>query len=282
VLIQERLGALLAVALASALTSDAAFAVDPFEIQVYDGTANAPGVPGLELHANCVASGRTTADPPELPQDRQTHLTLEPSLGVLPWWEIGGYFQTALRKDGVFEYAGVKLRSKFVTPPNPASHVRLGVNLEASLLPARYDHDRWSAEVRPIAAWEDSFWLLAVNPIIDTPLTSDGGWAGPSLEPAGTVLRKVDDTLSFGLEYYGNLGPLAGLLPWREEEHYLYEVVNLLSVPGLELNAGVGEGLTAASNAFVVKAIVGYTWDRSEGRPSPGASHKSPNALSRR
>src|ERR1700734_3499182 len=74
-------------------------AVDPFEIQVYDGTANAPGVPGLELHVNTVPIGLTTAPSPEYPQNHQTHFTFEPSLGLFPWWELGGYFEMALRGD---------------------------------------------------------------------------------------------------------------------------------------------------------------------------------------
>src|SRR4051812_6941452 len=69
-------------------------AVDPFEIQVYDGTANPRGAPGLELHVNHVASGRKTAAPPELPPHGQSHFTLEPSFGVAPWCELGAYFQT--------------------------------------------------------------------------------------------------------------------------------------------------------------------------------------------
>ena len=105
------------VALCAVLLSSPAWAINPFEIQVYDGTANAPGVFGLELHVNYVANGLTTATSPELPQNHQTHFTLEPSYGLTPWWEIGGYFQTALRADGTFDYAGVKLRSKWVTPP---------------------------------------------------------------------------------------------------------------------------------------------------------------------
>ena len=59
-------------------------AVDPFEIQVYDGTASAPGTPGLELHANSVLRGQRSAPPPEAPSHHQTHLTLEPSFGLLP------------------------------------------------------------------------------------------------------------------------------------------------------------------------------------------------------
>src|SRR5436309_986551 len=68
-----------------------AHATDPFEIQVYDATANAPGVFGLELHVNSVIRG--LRDPglnpaPEIPQDRQTHFTFEPSIGVTDWWEL--------------------------------------------------------------------------------------------------------------------------------------------------------------------------------------------------
>src|ERR1700722_96602 len=126
--------ALFAVALV-ALSARTAAAVDPFEIQVYDGTANSPGSPGLELHVNRVFSGLTTAPPPELPQNGQTHFTLEPSLGITPFWELGGYFQTTLRADGTFDYAGVKLRSKFVTPKDWQPHLRLGLNVEVSLLP---------------------------------------------------------------------------------------------------------------------------------------------------
>jgi hypothetical protein len=41
------------------------------------------------------------------------------------------------------------------------------------------------------------------------------------------------------------------------QQHYLFEVLNLLRWPRIELNVGVGEGLTAASNPFVVKMILG-------------------------
>jgi len=243
-------------------------AVDPFEIQVYDGTANAPGSPGLEQHLNYVASGRRqVTDPPELSSAHQTHWTLEPSFGVLPFWELGGYFQTSLRPDGTFDYAGVKVRSKFVTPPSWDEHVRLGVNLELSLLPEHYDRDRWATEIRPIVAWENASWLFVANPIIDMSLAG-GGWSdGPTFQPATMALYKVGTVASFGLEYYGNFGPLSGFVPLRSQEHYIYEVANLLAISHFELNAGVGEGLTDGSNALVVKLIVGYVWEREPAAP---------------
>ena len=253
--------AALTAALAVLLLTRRASAVDPFEIQVYDGTANAPGVPGIELHVNRVFDGVRTADPPELPMHHQSHFTLEPSLGVLPFLELGAYLQTALNADGSFDYAGTKLRAKLVTPPGWDEHVRLGVNVELSLLPERYERSRWGGEIRPIAAWENERWLFAVNPILGVPLGPPDARDGPTFEPAAMAKVKVEELAAFGLEYYASLGPIAGPAPLSEQAHYLYEVIDLLAVPHFELNAGVGEGLTSGSNGFVAKMILGYVWE---------------------
>jgi hypothetical protein len=261
----QRMGVSSAWALFLLLGTRSAHAVDPFEIQVYDGTANAPGVPGLELHMNTVAVGLTTSpSPPEYPQNHQSHLTLEPSIGIFPWWELGGYFETTIRgEQGEFDYAGVKLRSKFVTPPNWSPYWRLGLNIEFSLLPQGYDRDRWGSELRPIVAFENKLFEIVVNPIVDSSLAGPDASAGPTFEPCLSAVYKMHDAVSFGFEYYTNLGPLSsGFLPLREQEHYLYEVFNLLSVKHYELNAGVGEGLTPGSNPLIVKVILGYEWEK--------------------
>jgi hypothetical protein len=244
------------------LVTRPARAVDPFEIQVYDGTANAPGVPGLELHVNNVTVGPKV--PPvtlEYPEAHETHFTLEPSLGLFSWWELGAYFQAALRGDAAFDYGGVKLRNKFVTPPGWDSHWRLGLNVEFSLLPQGFDQGRWGNELRPIIAWESARFLFVVNPIVDTAFAGPDYRAGPTFEPCLSAVVKIDEAVSVGVEYYANLGPFTGFLPWQEEEQYVYEVFNLLAVKRVELNVGIGEGLTDASNQLVLKTILGYTWD---------------------
>src|SRR5580698_2651730 len=251
--------------LSSALVAIDARAGDAFEIQVYDATANAPGVPGLELHLNYWPTVQRRSEAPEVPLNGQFHATLEPSLGVLPFWELGAYLQTALRADGELDWAGVKLRSKFVTPPGWRSHWRLGVNLELGYLPPAYDHDRWGLEIRPIAAWQDDYWLFAFNPILDQPLAGSDAASGPSFQPALKAARSVGP-IALGLEYYATIGPIASPLPLREQEHYLYEVLDVLSLPRIELSAGMGEGLTPASAGLVFKAIFGYTFERSATR----------------
>ena len=128
-----------ALALCTLLVAAPARAIDAFEIQVYDGTADAPGVPSLELHANRIMSGLGTAEPPLAPPDHQSHFTLESALGVAPFCELGAYLQSALLADGEFEYAGFKLRSKFVSPPGWHPHLRIGVNVELAFVPDRFE-----------------------------------------------------------------------------------------------------------------------------------------------
>jgi hypothetical protein len=249
----------LAVGAALAVAAPAARAVDPFEIQVYDGSINAPGVAGIELHANTIASGHRTAAPPELPPHHQSHFTLEPALGLTPWWEVGAYLQTSLQGGGDYRFAGVKLRSKFMWPSPPSERLRVGVNVEISRLPEAYDASRWGAEMRPIIGWTSARGkiALAFNPILDVSLA--GPDRTPAFEPALSAAYVIDNLLSVGIEYYADLGPIDGWLPIEEQEHYLFEVINVLAWKGVEINLGIGEGLTAGSNDFVAKTILGFS-----------------------
>jgi hypothetical protein len=235
-----------------------AAAIDAFEIQVYDGTADPPGASGGELHTNVVASGPREPVPGEIDRTHETHLTLEPSHGMTRIWEVGGYLQTAIGADGVARFAGVKLRSKFVTPPGWRPHARLGVNLEVSWLPARFDPDQWGGEIRPIAAWEDEHWLLAMNPILDFSFTGPALRDGPSFEPALEVKRKLaGGAVAVGLEYYAGLGPILAPLPGHEQQHTLFEAADV-AWSRLSVNVGLGLGLNSGSESLVVKAILGY------------------------
>src|SRR5262245_14960912 len=100
-----------------AFAPGAAAAVDPFEIQVYDGHAYAPGAAAVELHTNVMGAGPRSPEPGARNTAGELHLTAEPQIGVAPICELGAYLQTALGADGEYRFAGVKLRVKLVTPP---------------------------------------------------------------------------------------------------------------------------------------------------------------------
>ena len=241
-----------------ALVARRARALDAFEIQVYDGTANPAGAPGLELHVNHVFL------PLAPTANHGTSFTLEPSFGLFDFWELGAYLQnTHYGADGEFDYAGAKLRSKFVTPPGWYGRLRLGANFEFSISPRSYDPDRYGGELRPIAAWEDERWLENCGqPDFGSSRLrrATDSKQGPAFEPCAMAKRKIG-AVALGLEYYAGLGPIARPLPWNRQDEYLYETIDLLSLPAVEVDFGVGEGLSAASNALVAKLNIGYVWE---------------------
>jgi hypothetical protein len=241
-----------------------ATAVDRFEVQVYDGHTNAPGLASLENHVSFIGRGTRSAEPPVLPTHHQLHWTLEGALGVTRVWEPGIYFQTALLADGTVAYAGTKLRSKFTAAPLelPGAELRFAVNVEAAAVPERFEHDRWSVEVRPVAALDVGPLRLAVNPIFGVPVAKDGAADGPSFEPATSLKAALSGHAALGLEYYGSLGPVGALEPASGQQHYLYGVGDYALGKGLDLNIGAGGGLAGDSDAFVVKAILGIELGR--------------------
>ena len=64
--------------------------------------------------------------------------------------------------------------------------------------------------------------------------------------------------LTPAVEYYGDLKELPDLTPAQRQQHFIVPALNLNLLPRLELNLGVGIGLTRASNGTFVKSIIGW------------------------
>lgn len=256
---------LAAAALAATLAAPAG-AIDRFEIQVYEGDINAPGQAGLEVHANYTIRGtRTPEYPGQVPPRRVGRLTLEPSLGVLEWLELGAYLQFLAAPGGDQRFGGWKGRVKLVVPERLTGAFTLGLNVELARVPPAIEEDRWGNEFRPIVAWRGGRLRAAVNPIVGWALTGSDRLR-PDLEPCGKVAFDTRLGFSVGAEYYTSLGFANDLLPADEQEHLLLAVVDLEPAappPGgaespWALNVGVGGALTDVPGPhLLVKAILG-------------------------
>jgi hypothetical protein len=234
-----------------------AWAVDVFEIQVYEGDINDPLQAGLELHTNFTAEGRRAAElPGEAVPNHTWRMTLEPSLGVLEWWELGAYLQLATAPSrSEAHFGGWKLRSKFIVPHRLTGAFTFGLNMEVGHGVAVLGSDDTDTELRPIIAYASGRFFVAVNPIIGWALSGDTH-AAPELEPCAKVRIDTGHGVGVGVEYYAALGRVDDILPGRLQEHFLYAAGDLLAGP-IEWNLGVGRGLTEASNAWTIKMIVG-------------------------
>ena len=246
----------LLVSLATLLPASA-WAVDPFEIQVYEGDINQPRQIGLEVHSN-VAVPRPAPPGPWTPaSENLLRITLEPSFGILEWWELGAYLQSAFELGETRGHAGgFKLRSKWIVPRRLTGSFILGLNVEVGRGSAAFLATDWDTEFRPILVWLHGPWMLAANPLIGWALTGPERGLTPDFEPA--LKARCDTGLGFGagVEYYAGLGRLGSTTGVGEQEHIVYLVGDLVGAP-FDLNVGLGRGLTGVSNAWSFKSIVG-------------------------
>lgn len=255
--------ALILVVLASLVGPRPARAEDAFEIQVYDSDIDKPLETSIEGHVNYVARGRRTPDyRGELTPDQLVHMTLEPAVGITDFWELGGYLQFAWdpRGDhgGEAYFGGWKLRSKFVVPREVSDLLDLGINIELSHIPHRFEESEWGAEIRPILGFRYSGFQVNVNPILSFAL-SDQRCGVPEFEPCAKASWTTPINVAVGLEYYTGLGRIDHIPAWSEQHHTIFVALDLINLP-LELNVGVGRGLTPSSNEWTVKAIVGRSF----------------------
>lgn len=241
-------------ATASALLMSAAVAA-PDEIQVYTGEMDEPGEFGLELHLNWVPNGaKTPSYPGEKPAHNMLQVTPEFSYGVTKEWEAGLYVPFALAPDGNTYNNGLRGRMKFVREHEENSGFYWGFNTELGYSNRRASESYWGLELRPILGYDDGVWMASFNPILDLSLSSNSSHQ-PHFEPAFKVGRTVAEGLRAGFEYYGEYGPLAHIAPTEERSHYLFGVLDI-NRGDLDLNIGIGKGYQAATDHWVVKAIV--------------------------
>jgi hypothetical protein len=236
----------------------AALAQDRFEIQVYDSKIAPLFAPRLELHLNYRRSGtQPVSTEGELPTDQVAHYTLEPQIGLADWCEVGGYFQTALRPEGTFDFAGVKLRFKARVVPELWGVIGLALNTELSAVPRAYESNRWGSELRPIIDARLGPLYLSLNPILSIDFA--GALAGrPQLQPAAKASIDFFRSIALGAEYYAGLGPIDALFAAPEQTHLIFGAIDWSSSV-LDLNVGVGHGFGSAER-WVTKVIVGLQW----------------------
>ena len=242
----------LALALCGFGLSSPARAID--EIQVYNAEIAPRGTFTLQQHLNYVWSGSTTPDfPGGFAPDRSLNGTPELAYGVTDWYELGFYAPFAFDADGTFLPGGVKLRQLFVSPHADQRKVFYGLNVELSWQSARFSQDPIGLEFRPILGVRDLGWEFIVNPIVDL---SFGGPGSSAFAPAARLARNLWGDTWLGVEYYASYSPIGAIPPGNEQQHTVFAVADF-KLLGLDVNLGMGFGLTNASDGLVSKIIIG-------------------------
>jgi hypothetical protein len=223
------------------------------EIQVYDGGLAAPGVFNLTWHNNFTSKGVTTpAFPGAVVADKSWNGVPEWAYGVTRWFEAGLYMPLYTHdKDQGWGLDGFKLRTLFAVPDADDRTFLYGANFEFSFNAKRWDTTRFTSEIRPIIGWHLGEVDVIVNPIVDT---AYDGIKNLEFVPASRLAFKVGRSWQLAAEEYDDFGKVSGFLPASEQVHQLYFVVDHSG--RIDIEAGVGFGLTGASDAVTFKLIL--------------------------
>ncbi|HXM39206.1 MAG TPA: hypothetical protein VN908_11185 [Gemmatimonadales bacterium] len=227
------------------------------EIQVYDGGLAARGTFNLTLHNNFTPEGLTTpAFPGALRADKSLNGVPEWAYGVTAWFEAGLYLplysigKTAAHSSAMLN--GVKVRLLFAVPHADDRTFFYAVNLEFSYNAKHWDPTRFASEVRPIIGWHLHPVDIIVNPILNT---SYDGLKNLDFAPATRVACDLSRTWGLAIEEYDDFGPLHQFHAGNQQAHQLYGVVDH-TIKALHIEAGVGFGLTSASDRITLKLIL--------------------------
>jgi hypothetical protein len=239
--------------LAAVLLASTAAARADDEIQVYTGEIADIGKWTGQHHINYAIKGRKEPEfPGGLIPNHTTNATFEYAYGVTNWFEFGFYTPYAFDKDGFHSNAG-KLRTLFATPDAGKREFFFGLNIEYDYLMPKFADTRFGMEIRPIIGWRKGDYEFIINPIVDVSFGKNGE---VTLAPNARLARNFGEDFALAVEYYTDLGPIGNLLPFKEQGHNIYGVVNF-KVDRFDFEFGVGYGLTnPGSDRWMTKLMI--------------------------
>jgi opacity protein-like surface antigen len=224
------------------------------EIQVYDGDLSPVGTFNLTWHNNYTPKGLTTpAFPGAIVADKSLNGVTEWAYGVTPWFEAGLYlplYSHSTNLGGTFD--GFKLRALFAVPHAAERKFFYGANFEFSINQKDWSESRYSSEVRPIIGWHLKPWDIIINPIIDTDYD---GFKNLDFAPAMRIAYNFSDRWALAAEEYADYGKISSPFSTSDQSHMIFGVVNH-TMRFLEIEAGVGFGLTSSTDNVTVKLLL--------------------------
>jgi len=239
-----------------------------YEIQVYGSETVAPRSTMVELHSNFTVDGQKDPAPGMAATDRAEHETVEITQGVNKWAELGFYIFTDEQSGMGTQWVGDHIRPRVRAPESWHWPVGASLSMEIGYQRAVFSQDTWTWEIRPILDKQARRWYFVVNPALERT------WHGPDIRkgldfaPAAQIGYDFTKKINGALEYYADYGRITSVDRLHDQQQMIFPAINLNVSPNWELNFGVGFGPTAATDRWIVKAIVGrrFDWGKKRGQ----------------
>jgi hypothetical protein len=225
------------------------------EIQVYDGAIADRGVFNLTWHNNFTPKGpRTPTFPGGLVNNKNLNGVTEWAYGVTDWFEAGLYLPLySISNDRGPSINGGKIRLLFAVPHADDRKFFYAANFEFSYNSKHWDERRYTSEIRPIIGWHLHPVDIIVNPILDNSFA--GGFKSLDFAPATRVAYNFNPKWAVAIEEYADYGPLRNFYSTSEQSHQIYGVFDHSTAKFGDFEAGVGVGVTGASDRLTLKLL---------------------------
>jgi hypothetical protein len=248
-----------------------ASAQDAFEIHIYEYEPLKRGQYSFETHLNVDLEGTRQTDGSVLPTHHQSHLTLEPTLGVSPHFAVGFMFLHAATPGHGAQFAGWRVLPHLYAPESWRLPFRLGFVAEFSFQNTRYEENSRRVELRPILDREAGRWQIVFNPVFERALRGPGTERGWNFEPA-LLLRWKMSAFEPSLEYYGEIESITRRPRGQPQTHELFVGGDWRVSPRLGINLGAGFDIGKRGPGLVLKSRLEWDIGRHRRTDPPGVA----------
>jgi hypothetical protein len=211
----------------------------------------------VELHSNMAVSGTTQKAEGVLPTQHALNESLEIAYGFTSWFETAVYSAVSVQPGMDGQWVGERIFPRVRVPESWGLPFGLGFATAITYQRRPFSRDMWTVEILPIIDKRWGPWYLSANPGVGRSLKGQSTGRGWEFSPSVKGSHDITPKVAVGIECYSSLGAVRGFDPTREQQHTLFSAVDLNLSPEWELNFGAGVGLTPASDALVLKMILG-------------------------
>ncbi len=193
--------------------------------------------------------------------------SLELECGLSKKWGIAAYFDFEDPKGGGLRHVRTKaLMAHYAFFDKGSRPVDIAIYLEYIFNSRNYE-DSEELEVRLILEKDVGPFRIDLNPIFEKKTSGSEVSEGMEFNYAlGIYYLNNGEGIYFtknlmvqpGIEFYGKMGEATHMKKWDDQRHYIFPTVDLFIGKRLHWHAGLGFGLTKASDKITFKSILSY------------------------
>jgi hypothetical protein len=230
--------------------------LDPFEFEVYPAKTAQRGMLEIESLNSVVVNGHQReggTSKGTLPSQSMWRTAIELTYGLTDHIEAAAYLNLAKPNGRDFQYAGSKFRLRGSLFEQDELPVDLGwyAELDYHRVP-QFDDQKLELELRPIFQKYLGDFSVIVSPKFEKILVGSEEKKGWEFGYVSGIYYRWMRALTPGLEFYGAIGFLNHPDRGREQQHYIFPVIQG-ETHSIGYSFGPGFGLTRGSDRLLVK-----------------------------